>query len=222
MARTLDNVTLTYKRVPDDDDTLRITVNGCGDTPWYMEESLNGVTAESLRDSAKEEFDNARLNCKLAEGFEDRFMAGFDDAFAKVKPVLPPHVQTVGGWQLEDKGGMPGDDSERSVSMTKALATVTMIYRASENGEGASFNLKCKGADYGGGFDFGNPPEDHFKVVTKELADDYADFAKDCEAKPEAQAVLLQDFPEALATLEGWLKAKPFVFPPETSSNQEK
>lgn len=221
MTRTVDNVTLAYKRLPGEDDSLRITVRDCGDQPWHMEASLNGITADMLRDAIKEEFDNAHLNCKVADDVEPRMMAGFEEAFAKVKPFAPPREQTVGGWKLSDVGSLPGDDSERSVSMTKALATVTMIYRPGENGEGASFNLKCKGADYGGGFDFGNPPEDHVKVVTKELADDYADFAKDCKAKPESQAVLMQDFPEALATLEGWLKAKPFVYPPETPSSDK-
>ena len=221
MTRTVDNVTLAYKRLPGEDDTLRITVRDCGDGPWHMEESLNGVTADMLRDAIKEEFDNAHLNCKVAEDVEPRMMAGFEEAFAKVKPFAAPREQTVGGWKLLDVGSLPGDDSERSVSMTKALATVTMIYRPGENGEGASFNLKCDGADYGGGFDFGNPPEDHVKVVTKELADDYADFAKDCKGKPETQATLMQGFPEALATLEGWLKAKPFVYPPETPSSDK-
>ena len=222
MSRTIDNVTLAYTRKRVDDDTLRITVRDCGDQSWHMEESLNGVTADMLRDAIKEEFDNAHLNCKVAADVEPRMMAGFEEAFAKVKPFAAPRDQTVGGWKLSDVGSLPGDDSERSVSMTKALATVTMIYRPGENGEGASFNLKCDGADYGGGFDFGNPPEDHVKVVTKEVADDYADFAKDCKGKPETQATLMQGFPEALATLEGWLKAKPFVFPPETPADQGK
>jgi hypothetical protein len=31
----------------------------------------------------------------------------------------------------------------------------------------------------------------------------------------------MQGFPEALATLEGWLKAKPFVYPPEPASGKE-
>src|SRR6478609_1962413 len=100
MSRTIENVTLAYKRVSGDDDSLRITVAGCGDDGWYMEDSLNGVTARSLRDDIAEEFTNARLNCKLADGVEDRLMAGFDEAFARVKPFLPPHRATIGGWQL--------------------------------------------------------------------------------------------------------------------------
>ena len=147
-------------------------------------------------------------------------MAGFDEAFAQVKPFLPPHVQTVGGWKLVDKGGLPGDDSERTVTMTKALATVTMTYQPSAGSDGASISLNCVGASYGGGFDFGNPPEDHLKVVNKEMADDYADFAKDCKGKPETLAVVMQDFPDALKTLEQWLAAKPFVYPPDNSSKQ--
>jgi hypothetical protein len=186
-----------------------------------MDESLNGTTAETLRDSAKEEFDNARLNCKLADGLEDRLMAGFDEAFARVKPFAPPHLQTIGGWKLADVGGMPGDDSERMVTMTKVLPNVTMRYQPSASGDGGSFSLECMGASYGGNFDFGDPPEDHLKVVNQQLTEDYADFAKDCKPKPEAQAVLMQDLPEALATLEGWLKAKPFVYPPEPASSDK-
>ncbi len=30
----------------------------------------------------------------------------------------------------------------------------------------------------------------------------------------------MQDFPEALKTLEQWLAAKPFVYPPDTSSKK--
>jgi hypothetical protein len=224
MSSTLENVTLTYKRTPDDDDHLHITVGNCGSSPWEMDESLNGTTAESLRDSAKEEFDNARLNCKLADGVEQRMMASFDEAFAQVKPVLPPHLQTIGGWKLADVGSQPGDDSERSITATKELATVSMTYRPGENGEGASIQIEfkpCNGSSNSSGFDFGNPPEDHLKIVTEEVAEAYSDFAKDCKTAPESQATLMQDFPQALATLEGWLKAKPFVYPPEPASSDK-
>jgi hypothetical protein len=224
MSRTADAVTLAYTRNPADEDTLRITVRGCGDGPWYMEESLNGVTAASLRDSAKEEFENARLNCKIADGVEERVMAGFDEAFARVKPILPPHTATIGGWKLADIGSMPGDDSERSITATKELATVSMTYRPGENGEGASTQIEfkpCNGASNGSGFDFGNPPEDHLKVITEQVTEAYADFAKDCKTAPESQAVLMQDFPEALKTVEQWMHDKPFVYPPESPSSKQ-
>jgi hypothetical protein len=221
MSRTVDNVTLAYIRMPDEDDSLRLTVRGCGDEPWYMEESLNGVTAESLRDSAKEEFENARLNCKIADGVEERVMVGFDEAFAKVKPILPPHTATVGGWQLADVGGMPGDDSERKVTLSRTLGGLKMTYEPSGE-DRAGLTFACEGSSYGTGFDFGNPPEDHLKVIAGEVTEAYADLAKDCKPKPPAQAVLMQDFPEALATLEGWLEAKPFVYPPETTADQGK
>jgi hypothetical protein len=218
MSRTVDTITLAYTRMQSDDDTLRLTVRGCGDQPWYMEESLNGVTAESLRDSAKEEFENARLNCKIADGVEERVMAGFDEAFARVKPILPPHTATIGGWQLADVGGMPGDDSERRLTLTRTLGGLKMSYEPSVN-DRAGLNFECEGSSYGTGFDFGNPPEDHVKVITGQVTEAYADLTKDCQPKPPAQAALMQGFPEALATLEGWLKAKPFVFPPDNSSN---
>jgi hypothetical protein len=223
MSRTVENVTLAYKRSSTDDDHLHITVGNCGSSPWEMDESLNGTTAETLRDSAKEEFDNARLNCKLADGLEDRFMAGFDEAFARVKPFLPPHTATVGGWKLADVGSMPGDDSERSITVTKELATVSMTYRPGENGEGASTQIEfkpCNGSSNGSGFDFGTPPEDHLKVITEQVTEADSDFAKDCKKAPEAQAVLMQDFPEALKTVEQWMHDKPFVYPPEAASNE--
>ena len=224
MSRTLENVTLAYKRVPGDDDTLRITVAGCGDDGWYMQDSLNGVTARSLRDDIAEEVTNARLNCKLADGVEDRLMAGFDEAFARVKPFLPPHRATIGGWQLADEGSQPGDDSERTLMMSKALATVSMTYRPGENGEGASIQIEfkpCAGSSNSSGFDFGNPPEHHLKVVTEQVTEAYADFAEDCKTAPEPQAALLQDFPEALRTIEAWQAAKPFVYAPESASSDK-
>lgn len=224
MSRTIDTITLAYKRLPGEDDSLLITVRDCGDEPWHMEESLNGVTAETLRDTVKEEFENARLNCKLAEDIEPRMMAGFDEAFAKVKPFLPPHVQMVGGWTLEDRGGQPGDDSQRTVTVSKALANIAMVYRPGESGEGASIQLDfkpCKGLNASSGFDFGNPPEDHFKVITEEVAEQYSDFAKDCKTAPEPQAVLMQDFFQALKTIEQWLHDRPFTYPPEAPSSDK-
>jgi hypothetical protein len=218
MSRTVDNVTLTYTRNPADSDGLRLTVRDCGDTPWDIEESLNGVTAERLRDAVKEEFENARLNCKLADGIEDRFMIGFDEAFAKVKPFLPPHTAAVGGWQLADVGGMPGDDSERKVTLSRTLGGLKMTYEPSGE-DRAGLTFACEGSSYGTGFDFGNPPEDHVKVITAEVTEAFGDLAKDCKPKPPAQAALMQDFPEALKTLEQWLAAKPFVYPPDKSSN---
>ncbi|HSQ95009.1 MAG TPA: hypothetical protein VLM18_02755 [Croceibacterium sp.] len=223
MTRTLENVTLAYKRTPDDDDRLHITVGDCGDSPWEMDESLNGVTAKGLRDTVAEAIYNAKLNCKLAEGVEDRLMAGFDEAFAKVKPFLPPHRATVGGWQLTDKGSMPGDDRERTVTVTKKLATVSMTYRPGENGEEARTQIEftpCNGSSNGSGFDFGNPPEDHLKVITEQVTEAYSDFAKECKTAPESQAVLMQDFPEALKAVEQWMHEKPFINPPDNSSKK--
>jgi hypothetical protein len=218
MSRSVDDVTLTYTRNPADSDGLRLTVRGCGEPAWYIDESLNGVTAESLRDSAKEEFDNARLNCKIADGVEERVMAGFDEAFARVKPILPPRTATVGGWQLSDVGGMPGDDSERRVTLTRTLGGLKMTYETAALDSGG-LNFECEGASYGTSFAFDDPPGDHAKIVNDQVTEAYADLAKDCKPKPPAQAALMQDFPEALATLEGWLKARPFVLPPDTSSN---
>jgi hypothetical protein len=204
MSRTVDNVTLTYTRHSADNDTLRITVAGCGDEPWYMQDDINTVTADSLRKDIAEEFENARLNCKLTDGVEERMMAGFDEAFARVKPMLPPFRQTFGGWLLADEGSQPGDDSERWLTLTKELSNVKMTYRPGENGEGASLSVDFKPCDtlsWAAGFDFGNPPEEHLKIVTEQVAEAYSDFAKDCKTAPEPQAVFMQDFPQALQAI---------------------
>src|SRR5690348_4211482 len=66
MTRTVDNVTLVYKRASGENDTLRISVANCGDGGWSMEDGINTVTADSLREDIAEEFENARLNCTLA------------------------------------------------------------------------------------------------------------------------------------------------------------
>jgi hypothetical protein len=218
MSRTVDNITLTYTRNSTDSDGLRLTVRHCGDEPWDIEEGLNGVTAESLRDSAKEEFENARLNCKIADGVEERVMAGFDEAFARVKPILPPRTATFGGWQLADVGSMPGDDSERRLTLSRTLGGLKVTYEPSPN-NGGGLTFECEGASYGTSFGFDNPPGDHIKTIADQVTEAYADLAKDCKPKPPAQAALMQDFPEALKTLEQWLAAKPFVYPSDTSSN---
>ena len=222
MTRTIGNVTLTYIRTPGDYDSLAITVADCGDEPWNMESSLAEVDTERLHEVAGELFENARNNCEVPDDLEARFTDGLDAAFAKAKPYYPPHLAAIGGWSLVDKGSQPGDDSERSLSMKKALDTVSMTYSPGENGEGASFNLEfagCDGHSFNYGFDFGSPPEDHVKVVNEEVAEAYADFGNDCKDAPAPQAALMGDFPQALKTIEQWLKAKPFVYPdygPET------
>ena len=220
MTRTVDTVTLAYERLPGEDDSLLITVRDCGDEPWHMEESLNSVTAETLRDAVKEEFENARLNCKIADGVEERVMHGFDEAFAKVKPILLPHTATVGGWQLADVGSMPGDDSERRLTLTRALDGLKVSYEPGSN-EGGGLTFECEGASYGTSFGFDDSPQDHAKVITEQVSEAYADLQKDCTPKPPAQAALMQDFPEALKTLEQWIAAKPFVYPPEAPSSDK-
>jgi hypothetical protein len=220
MSRTVENVTLTYKRSPDDDDHLHIAVGCGGGGPWEMDESLNGVTAETLRESITEEIDNAKLNCKLADGVEDRLLAGFDEAFAQVKPFAPPHTATIGGWQLADVGSMPGDDSERRLTASRTLGGLKVSYEPSaDNGGGMVF--ECEGATYGTNFGFDDPAEDHSKAVSDQVTEAYADLAKECKPKPPAQAALMQDFPEALKTVEQWLAAKPFVYLPEPPSSDK-
>ena len=135
---------------------------------------------------------------------------------------LPERSQTVAGWTLSDTGGRPGDDIERVLHMTRQAPGVTMTYTPGANGENASIRLqftRCNGQDYGSGFDFGNPPGDHAKVIRDEVHEAYADFAKTCHTPPADEAVLLAGFDEALKTIEQWLAARPFVYPPEPASS---
>ena len=217
MSRTVEGVTVDYHLVPGDYDSLSIKVANCGGQPWGMEESINAPDADSLKPGMAELFTNARMNCKIADGIEDRFMAGFAEAFDQVKPTVPPHVQTVAGWSLVDKGSHPGDDSDRSLQMSRELPNISMVYRRDGSGESASISIQfkpCNGLSYNTGFDFGDPPEVHATVVAEQVKEAYADFAEECSTPPEPQSALMQGFPEALATIEQWLKDKPFVYPP--------
>lgn len=215
ITHTVDAVTLAYT-TGEDGYHFRVTVTGCGGSePWYMDEGLTTALPEPLHQAMGELLNNAHLNCKFDDSVDARLGAGFDEALNRFVPTDPPHVATVAGWTLSDTGSHPGDDSDRAVEMRKELAVASMVYRPSESGEGASISIRFKDCDGGGldsGFEFGNPPEDHAKVVNGEVADAYSDLPKDCKAPIEPQATLMAGFPEALVTLEQWLKAKPFVF----------
>lgn|GEM_PF-3453840 len=224
IKRTIENVTVDYRLIPGEYDRLSITVaSRCGDGPWTMSYELAPESFSDVRETMGQMFNNAVMNCTLSEGLEARFIDGLDAAYDKMRPTLPPHVGTVGTWSLEDKGSHPGDDSQRTVQMSKALANVSMIYRPG-NYDGASITIEfkpCNGMSLNSGFDFGNPPEDHLKVVSEQVTEAYADFAKDCKSSPEPQSLLMQDFPKALATIEQWLKDKPFVYPAAPTENEQ-
>ncbi|MBW8755673.1 MAG: hypothetical protein JF595_16305 [Sphingomonadales bacterium] len=88
-SRTLENVSIDYHLVPDDYDSLKVTVTPCdaSPTPWYEKDDLAPEAAQDVRNAIAEELHNARLNCKLADGLEDRIMTGFDAAYAQFETL---------------------------------------------------------------------------------------------------------------------------------------
>ena len=89
LSRTLEAVTIEYRYVPDDYDTLKLTVDPCGDGPWYIKDSMDpqGASAAErgkfVATTIAEDLHNARLNCTLPAGVEDRLQAGFAQAWAQ-------------------------------------------------------------------------------------------------------------------------------------------
>src|SRR5260370_22309163 len=94
--------------------------------------------------------------------------------------------ETVAGWALEDVGGKPGDDSDRTVDMRKAVPDVSLIYSPSEGGGGGRIQVKftrCQGLSYNSGFGFDDPPPSRAAQLRKEIAEAFEDFAQNCPAK---------------------------------------
>jgi hypothetical protein len=125
----------------------------------------------------------------------------------------------VAGWTLDDIGGKPGDDSDRSVTMRKTLPNiVSLAYSPSQGGSGGSIQLnfkRCQGLSYGSGFGLDDPPSSHAAQVRRQIAEAFAEFAQSCPAKDQGEAQLMQGFDEAFRTIEAWVAARPFVFPRE-------
>ena len=96
MVRTLDGVTIDYHLVPDDYDIMRVSVNPCGSGgEWAIKDSLSPpgeTTAERiafLRKNVLEDLHNARLNCTIPDGIEDRLLDGFDAAYTQFEKLTP-------------------------------------------------------------------------------------------------------------------------------------
>jgi hypothetical protein len=125
----------------------------------------------------------------------------------------------VAGWTLDDVGGKPGDDSDRSVTMRRALQDiVSLVYAPSQGGSGGNIQLsfkRCHGLSYGSGFGFDDPPSTHATQVRRQIAEAFSEFAQNCPAKDQGEAKLMEGFDEAFRTIEAWVAARPFVFPRE-------
>jgi hypothetical protein len=87
LSRALGGVSVEYRTAPEDYDKVRLTVEACGQNPWYQEDSIDpqGNTAAEraadVRQDIAEQFSNARLNCTLPDDAEARLMEGFDAAY---------------------------------------------------------------------------------------------------------------------------------------------
>ncbi len=136
----------------------------------------------------------------------------------------------VAGWSLADVGHKPGDDSDRLVTIEKAIPEVDLIYRPSESNTGGSIQAEfrplkgCKGLSYGSGFDFGDPPADRAGEVRKQVHEAFADFARTCPIRPDAEAALMAGFAEAFAAVDQLMTDKPNVYPPapaDTDGNSQ-
>jgi len=115
-----------------------------------------------------------------------------------------------------------GDDSDREVRLTRALSDVEVIYLPSGTGAGLTVNFRpCKGLNYNTGFGF-EEGQDRSRQVSDQIAEGYADFTKDCKAPLTPRADLMQGFPQAFATLEQWLKERPFTYRAEPATDDNK
>lgn len=128
----------------------------------------------------------------------------------------------VAGWKLTDVGHKPGDDSDRSVAIEKAIPEVDLFYRPSETNSGGSISASfkgCKGLSYNSGFGFDDPPADRAAAVRKEVHEAFAEFAKSCPVKPDAEARLMTGFAEAFAAVDKLMTDKPNVYPKEPAED---
>lgn len=89
MTRTIENVTIDYHIVPDDYDALKLSVEPCRESmaKWYEKDGLAPEGAQDVKTSMADAFHNARLNCTLSDGLEDRFLDGFDAAYAQFQAL---------------------------------------------------------------------------------------------------------------------------------------
>jgi hypothetical protein len=87
LTRSLENVSLHYHAVPNDSDSLKLTVTGCGDEPWSEKDDLDPDGIEDVRTALDDALASARNDCTLSKGLEERFMAGFDAAYAKFEKL---------------------------------------------------------------------------------------------------------------------------------------
>jgi cellulose synthase/poly-beta-1,6-N-acetylglucosamine synthase-like glycosyltransferase len=150
--------------------------------------------------------------------------AGLIAALAPATARAADRHETVAGWTLDDVDSVPGDDSNRNVTMRKSGPDVTITYRPGETASGGSIQVnftRCQGLNYGSGFSFDDPPASRAAQVRKEIDEAFAEFAHSCPAKDQGEAALMQGFDEAFRTIEAWVKEHPFVYPPDSADQAD-
>lgn len=93
MSRSVEGLTITYAIDPEDYNALTVAVDRCGQGPWHIKDGLDptgdtvALRGAALRKAIAEDLHNARLNCPLPQGLEDRIMTGFDEAYAQFEKL---------------------------------------------------------------------------------------------------------------------------------------
>jgi hypothetical protein len=129
--------------------------------------------------------------------------------------------RTVAGWTLADKGGKPGDDADRSLSIDRTTDDAEIRYtpngRSPGNGIVAVFVASfpgCTGGNtaIGVNFDGGAARE---KAVRDTVHGIFADYAKSCKLPAGAEDATMKGFSEAFIAVEKQLHDHPFTYPSE-------
>ena len=147
----------------------------------------------------------------------------FSLAMATAAAAQPPpaggldRTQQVGAWTVSDLGGKPGDDSEREVRVARSLDGLTFVlHRSSDDGAEVTIKFsRCEGLNWNSGFSLEGEGPARAAQVKDEVKDAFKDDAKRCPPKPGEEAALLEGFDAADALAESWIRARPFVYPPD-------
>jgi hypothetical protein len=131
-------------------------------------------------------------------------------------------TQQVGAWTVSDTGAKPGDDSDRSVRLTREIENVSFVLHRSDP-DGAGMTLKfsrCDGLTVNSGFQLDGAIPERTAQVKDEIHDAFKDWAKECPPKAGEEAALVEGFDAAFKVLETWLHDRPFTYPPEPADKK--
>ena len=129
--------------------------------------------------------------------------------------------RVVAGWTLTDKGGKPGDDADRSLSIGRQTDDYEVRYtpngRSPENGIVAVFVASfpgCTGGNTAIGVNFDGAASRE-AAVRNTVHGIVGDYAKTCKLPEGMEAAAMTGFSEAFAAVEKQLHDHPFTYPPE-------